>query len=52
MVMVGALAGKTGMLSLEETVHGMQAALKGKEKMFALNEKGIARGFDFIKKGK
>jgi 2-oxoglutarate ferredoxin oxidoreductase subunit gamma len=40
------------MLSLEETVHGMQAALKGKEKMFALNEKGIGRGFDFIKKGK
>jgi hypothetical protein len=30
----------------------MHAALKGKEKMFPLNEKGIARGFDFIKKGK
>jgi len=52
MVMVGALAAKTGMLSLEETVHGMHAALKGKEKMFALNEKGILCGFDFIKKGK
>jgi 2-oxoglutarate ferredoxin oxidoreductase subunit gamma len=52
MVMVGALAAKTGMLSLEETVHGMHAALKGKEKMFALNEKGILRGFDLIKKGK
>jgi 2-oxoglutarate ferredoxin oxidoreductase subunit gamma len=52
MVMVGALAARTGMLSLDETVHGMRAALKGKEKMFALNEKGILRGFDFIKKGK
>jgi 2-oxoglutarate ferredoxin oxidoreductase subunit gamma len=52
MVMVGALAARTAMLSLEETVHGMKAALKGKEKMFALNEKGIGRGFEFIKKGK
>ena len=52
MVMIGALAARTGMLSLEETVHGMHAALKGKEKMFPLNEKGIARGFEFIKKGK
>ena len=52
MVMVGALAARTVLLSLEETVHGMQAALKGKENMFALNEKGIVRGFDFIKKGK
>jgi 2-oxoglutarate ferredoxin oxidoreductase subunit gamma len=52
MVMVGALAAKTGLLSLEETVHGMHAALKGKEKMFALNEKGIVRGFDFIKNEK
>jgi len=52
MVMVGALAARTGLLSLEETVHGMHAALKGKEKMFPLNEKGIARGFEFVKKGK
>jgi 2-oxoglutarate ferredoxin oxidoreductase subunit gamma len=52
MVMVGALAAKTGLLSIEDTVHGMHAALKGKEKMFALNEKGIVRGFDFIKRGK
>ena len=52
MVMIGALAARTGMLTLEETVHGMHAALKGKEKMFPLNEKGILRGFDFIKKGK
>jgi len=52
MVMVGALAAKTGLLSLEETVHGMRAALKGKEKMFPLNEKGIVRGFDFITMGK
>ncbi|MGE5842940.1 MAG: 2-oxoacid:acceptor oxidoreductase family protein, partial [Deltaproteobacteria bacterium] len=52
MVMIGALAAKTGLLSLEETVHGMHAALKGKEKMFPLNEKGIARGVEFIKNGK
>ena len=52
MVMIGALAARTGLLSLEETLHGMHAALKGKEKMFPLNEKGILRGFDFITKGK
>jgi len=52
MVMIGAFCAKTGLLSPEETVHGMQAALKGKEKFFALNQKGIERGFAFVKNGK
>jgi len=48
MVMIGAFAAKTGLLSLEETLHGMEAALKGKEKFFPLNRKGIERGFAFV----
>jgi 2-oxoglutarate ferredoxin oxidoreductase subunit gamma len=42
MVMVGALAARTGMLSLEETVHGMQAALKGKENLIERKELAAA----------
>lgn len=52
MVMIGAVCAKTGMLSLEETISGMQAAMKGKDKFFALNQKGIERGFAFIADGK
>ena len=52
MVMIGALCAKSGLLSLEDTVAGMQAALKGKEKFFPLNRKGIERGFAFIADGK
>jgi len=52
MVMIGALCGKTGLLALEDTVKGMEAALKGKEKFFELNRKGIERGFAFISQGK
>lgn len=48
MVMVGALCAKTGLLSMEEAFYGMRAALKGKEKFFELNQKGIQRGFAFI----
>ncbi|MBN1103108.1 MAG: 2-oxoacid:acceptor oxidoreductase family protein [Deltaproteobacteria bacterium] len=51
MVMVGALCAKTGLLTLEETSKGMEAALKGKEKFFAQNRKGIERGFSFIANG-
>jgi len=52
MVMIGALCAKTGILNMEETIKGMEAALKGKEKFFSLNEKGIERGFSFIREGK
>jgi len=52
MVMIGALCAKSGLLPLEDTVKGMEAALKGKEKFFPLNRKGIERGFDFINQGK
>lgn len=52
MVMIGALSAKKGLLSMEETFHGMQAALKGKDKFFPLNRKGIERGFSFIRNGK
>jgi len=52
MVMIGAVCAKSGLLSLEETVNGMKAALKGKEKFFETNRKGIERGFRFIEEGK
>jgi len=52
MVMIGTVCAKTGMLSLEETIQGMQAALKGKEKFFTQNQKAIERGFAFGTEGK
>jgi len=52
MVMIGAVCAKTGLLSLNETIEGMKAALKGKEKFFDLNQKGIERGFAFISSGR
>ncbi len=51
MVMIGALCAKTGLLSIEEAIQGMEAALKGKEKFFDLNQKGIRRGAEFTKEG-
>jgi len=52
MVMIGAVCAKTGMLSFDETCKGMQAAFKGKEKLFELNQKVIERGFTFVTEGK
>jgi 2-oxoglutarate ferredoxin oxidoreductase subunit gamma len=52
MVMIGALCARKGLLSREEAFHGMRAALKGKDKFFPLNQKGIERGFSFILNGK
>ena len=50
MVMMGAFCAKTKLLTREEAVKGMQTALKGKEKFFELNQKGIERGFSFVEK--
>ena len=52
MIMIGAVCAKTGLLSLEETLKGMQAALKGKEKFFELNQNAIERGFALVADGK
>jgi len=52
MVMIGAVCAKTGLLNMEETFKGMQAALKGRDKFFEQNEKAIERGFTFIGNGK
>jgi 2-oxoglutarate ferredoxin oxidoreductase subunit gamma len=52
MVMIGTVCAKTGMLTLDETIKGMHAALKGKEKFFGQNQKAIERGFAFITEGK
>ena len=52
MVMIGVVCAKAGLLTAEETVTGMRAALKGREKLFKINEKGIERGFAFAANGK
>jgi 2-oxoglutarate ferredoxin oxidoreductase subunit gamma len=51
MIMIGALSAKTGLLNQQETIKGMRAALKGKDKFFELNEKAIERGFAFVNNG-
>jgi 2-oxoglutarate ferredoxin oxidoreductase subunit gamma len=51
MIMIGAVCAQTGLLTLEETLQGMQAALKGKEQFFELNQKSIERGFSFVDNG-
>ncbi len=52
MVMIGAVCAKTGLLSLDDTIKGMEGALKGKEKFFKENQKAIERGFAFVADGK
>jgi 2-oxoglutarate ferredoxin oxidoreductase subunit gamma len=52
MVMIGVVCAKAGLLTMEETITGMRAALKGREKLFKINEKGIERGFAFAANGK
>jgi len=52
MVMVGALVARAGLLSLEETVRGMMAATKGKERFYDLNRKAIERGAALIRNGR
>jgi 2-oxoglutarate ferredoxin oxidoreductase subunit gamma len=51
MIMIGAIMAKTGLLSLEETQMGMEAALKGKEKLFQHNMAAINRGAQYITTG-
>ena len=51
MIMIGAIMTRTGLLSLEETQLGMEAALKGKEKLFQANMTAIERGAKFIRTG-
>jgi 2-oxoglutarate ferredoxin oxidoreductase subunit gamma len=52
MVMIGAVCAKAGLLSLDETIKGMQGALKGREKFFEENQRAIERGFAFVANGK
>lgn len=52
MVMIGAFCAKTRLLSIDEAIKGMEAALKGKEKYFQLNQRAIERGFAFVANGK
>ncbi len=51
MIMIGAIMAKTGLLSLEETQREMEAALKGKQKLFKDNMAAINRGATYIQIG-
>lgn len=48
MVALGAYIGATRLLTLEKAVSAMKEKFAGKEGFFALNEKAIAAGADFI----
>jgi 2-oxoglutarate ferredoxin oxidoreductase subunit gamma len=52
MVMIGAVCAKRDLLPVEDVVQGMKSAMKGKDKFFELNTKGIERGYRFAKDGK
>lgn len=49
MVMIGALVARTGLLSEEEAIIGMELALEGKEKFFEMNRNGIRAGYSFAR---
>jgi 2-oxoglutarate ferredoxin oxidoreductase subunit gamma len=49
MVMMGVFCAKTGLLGVDDCIKGMEATLKGKEKFFELNRKGIQRGFEYAR---
>jgi 2-oxoglutarate ferredoxin oxidoreductase subunit gamma len=51
MVMIGAMCAKADLLTVAETIKGMEQALKGKEKFFPANQAAIERGAAFIKEG-
>ena len=51
-VMIGVVCARAELLTLEETIKGMQAALKGRKKLFKINQTGIERGFAFAVHGK
>ena len=46
MIVIGAFAAKSGLLTYDEAVAGMKLALKGKDKFFPMNEKALAKGFE------
>jgi 2-oxoglutarate ferredoxin oxidoreductase subunit gamma len=47
MVMIGVFTSKTGLLTVQETQLGMEAALRGKEKFFPANRAAIERGAQY-----
>ncbi len=48
MIVIGAFAAKSNLLTLDETAAGMRLALKGKDRFFELNEKALSRGFELV----
>ena len=48
MVMLGALIKKSNLVSLASLIAGLSDALKGKQKLVAINEKALTAGYDAI----
>ena len=48
MVMLGAFIKKTNMVALSSVVAGLMDALKGKQKLVAINEKALQTGYDIL----
>lgn len=48
MVMLGALIKKSNLVSLSSLVEGLKDALKGKQKLVAINEKALTAGYDLL----
>lgn len=46
MIMLGALVKKSGLVSLESLVKGLENAFKTKKKLIAINEKALSTGYD------
>jgi 2-oxoglutarate ferredoxin oxidoreductase subunit gamma len=48
MVMLGALTKKTNVVRLSSLMEGLKDALKGKQKLVAINEKALTAGYDVV----
>ena len=48
MVMLGAFAKKTNLVSLSSVVEGLKDALKNKQKLIAVNKKALQAGYDRV----
>jgi 2-oxoglutarate ferredoxin oxidoreductase subunit gamma len=48
MVMLGALTKKTNVVRLSSLMEGLKNALKGKQKLVAINEKALTAGYDVV----
>ncbi len=48
MVMMGAFAKKSNIVSVSSVIEGLKSALKDKQKLIAINEKALMAGYDLL----